>query len=166
MSRKDEYKQYLDTHIKNVQRAWDELLKPHVSDNRLKLVVSELVSYHDDSKFSDEEWTPYLNYFYPDPVIPSDKVDRDFDYARLHHIHFNPHHWQHWILHEDEGNLKILDMPEAEVLHMLCDWGSFRYTDNSYHSTREWYEFNKSHMILSENTKKLIEKYIDYLEVV
>lgn len=165
MGRESEYKQYLETHINNVKRVWEELLKPHITNNRLKLMVSEVVENHDKSKYGEEEWKPYLDYFYPDPVIPSDVVDKNFNYAWLHHIHNNPHHWQYWLLQEDEGNLLALDMPEVEVLHMLCDWGSFRYNDDSMHSTREWYENNKKHMKLSENTQKLIEKYIDFLDL-
>lgn len=45
-----------------------------------------------------------------------------FNRAWLLHIHRNPHHWQHWILHEDSGKTLVL-LPEAVVAdEMLADW--------------------------------------------
>src|SRR5688572_29402107 len=87
---------------------------------------------HDWSKLTPAEWRPYVRTFYgrtPGPVElrhrfhgrPNDernladwKADRAaaFDKAWLHHQHRNPHHWQHWLLREDDGDLKTLPMPE------------------------------------------------------
>lgn len=47
---------------------------------------------------------------------------RAFDAAWLHHIHANPHHWQHWILHEDSGKVIVLVMPLAAINEMVADW--------------------------------------------
>lgn len=163
--RSSQYLEYLNTHIRNVNRAYSEMLEPYLKDSKLKSEVEAALVNHDASKFEPSEWYPYLDYFYGSDK-PKDEVDRAFNYAWLHHIHANPHHWQHWILITDEEGVITLDMPESEVIHMLCDWASFRYTDTSYHSTREWYENNNHNMTLSENTKLLIEKYIDYFEAI
>ena len=97
---------------------------------------------HDLSKFSLAEWTPYVDQFYgeiPEPsygdarmlpgaVGPEEvaqlKRDRQakFNAAWLHHIHANPHHWQHHILHEDSGKVIVL-IPHAALVHeMVADW--------------------------------------------
>jgi hypothetical protein len=45
-----------------------------------------------------------------------------FNRAWLLHIHRNPHHWQHWILHEDSGKTLVL-LPEAWIVdEMVADW--------------------------------------------
>lgn len=45
-----------------------------------------------------------------------------FNAAWLRHIHRNPHHWQHHILHEDSGKVFVL-VPEAALAYeMVADW--------------------------------------------
>ena len=80
---------------------------------------------HDISKFRPSEFVPYAVYFYGDKNAnetysgfykPGD--DTYFDGAWLKHIHRNPHHWQHWVLREDDGGKKILPMTKEYKLEM------------------------------------------------
>ena len=73
---------------------------------------------HDLSKLLPDEWFPYANYFYgfkkrdeTGYYKPTDTGDKAFDFAWLLHQKRNPHHWQWWILPEDDGGTKILEMP-------------------------------------------------------
>lgn len=79
---------------------------------------------HDLSKFSRAEWSPYVAQFYKPKVGPPENAERqaDFNRAWLHHIHANPHHWQHWMLHLDNGKTLVL-IPAADLVHeMVADW--------------------------------------------
>jgi hypothetical protein len=53
-------------------------------------------------------------------------IERDrkaaFNAAWLHHIHVNPHHWQHHILHEDSGKVLVLVPDAVLVFEMVADW--------------------------------------------
>ena len=83
----------LKEHIKNVQTAC----------KRFELEESQIEA-HDQSKFSLAEFDAYANYFYykdgtlKDPKHRSVLDEFEFAKAWKHHIHHNPHHWQHWIL--------------------------------------------------------------------
>src|SRR5690349_4010162 len=87
---------------------------------------------HDWSKFRPSEWMPYANFFYgpkPKPVRdatgyykPTDTGDEAFDFAWLLHQKRNPHHWQWWLLPEDDGGVKVLPMPDRYRREMLADW--------------------------------------------
>lgn len=98
---------------------------------------------HDLSKFRPSEWMPYATYFYGDaPVIafgdarvllpgavgPDQAAEitrtrkAKFQAAWLWHIHRNPHHWQHHILHEDSGKTFILVPPAPLAYEMVADW--------------------------------------------
>ena len=161
--RREEYEQYLKEHIDGVKRSYNEikdiaLTELNLTDNDISF-LEDLINNHDKSKYGEEEWKPYLDYFYPDPVIPSNVVDKNFNYAWLHHIHNNPHHWQYWILKEDEGDIKLLDIPEIYIIEMLCDWHSFSYK-NPESTANKWYNDNKDKMLLSDNTKKIIENIL------
>ena len=62
---------YLAEHKKNVQKAWDELKNATMGVPLLQrpYIVDEMnwrVKCHDDSKFSEEEFVPYRQHFYPD----------------------------------------------------------------------------------------------------
>ena len=147
---------------------------------------------HDMSKFSRAEWGPYADYFYgkwPTYAEASafhrahygsrwtrEWAQRRFDAAWLHHIHRNTHHWQHWLLHEDDGEVKALDMPYACILEMVADWwGANRAIhgppadDNPllrYDGVQAWYRENRDKLILSEWTRWQVERllYLPYEE--
>ncbi len=126
---------------------------------------------HDLSKFRLDEMVPYARYFYnsdgthrvPDNdsevgyIKPSETDDDAFDLAWLRHQRRNPHHWQYWLLHLDDGGMKALVMPRVYVVEMLCDWrGAGKaqgYGDNTY----EWYLENRDNMVLNSRTRELVD---------
>lgn len=115
------------------------------------------VTNHDESKYDKEEYEAYDNYFYGGNR--SFKVVQDFNYAWLHHIHHNPHHWQYWVLINDdekEGTI-ALEMPKECVLEMIADWWSFSWKESSLLEIFDWYEKHRERMILHKNTRKLVE---------
>ena len=85
-------------------------------------------------KFRPSEFIPYARYFYgnyPDywekiKGLCTQDIKQRFDKAWLLHIHRNPHHWQYWILREDNpvfiGKSKIIPMPVKYLKEMLADW--------------------------------------------
>ena len=91
-------------------------------------------------------------------------VKHGFDLAWLHHQHNNPHHWQHWLLREDDGNMKALEMPFNYVVEMICDWWSFSWTNGNLYEIFDWYKENKPKMLLHKNTEKLVEQILDILK--
>lgn len=46
---------------------------------------------------------------------------------------------------------------------MLCDWHSFSAKEKDS-TAYAWYKENGPKMILSDNTRKLIDKYINYFK--
>lgn len=170
VSRKSEYDSYLINHINGVKRSWSEILMPALlskEDFSLGTLtrVSMIINSHDKSKYSNEEYNAYLEYFYPSDGserdfdnVPDD-VETNFDKAWLHHQKCNPHHWQYWVLVRDSGELVPTDMSLESIFEMLCDWSSFQYiTPGS--TANKWYLENKDKMILSDNTRNLVEKYL------
>jgi hypothetical protein len=53
---------------------------------------------HDWSKFLPSEWFPYVDYFYGERPRSTDR----FNQAWLSHQRRNPHHWQYWVLLNDD----------------------------------------------------------------
>lgn len=143
---------------------------------------------HDLSKVFPDECIPYTNFFYGDTqpmnthgasgvgnpkaprrdstgyYKPIDTGDKAFDFAWLLHQKRNRHHWQWWILPEDNGGVKVLEMQEPYLTEMICDWigagkaqGHFSPKDDRYFETRKWYEVNGKKMQLHPKTRKYIE---------
>lgn len=111
---------------------------------------------HDWSKFRPDEWFPYANFFYGEK--PSSLFSKNaFDLAWLKHQHRNPHHWQHWVLREDSGDIKCLEMPENALVEMICDWEGAGLAITGKRETRVWYEKNKEHIQLHELSRNLAE---------
>lgn len=121
---------------------------------------------HDWSKLTPAEWGPYVNKFYGnwgsvDSLGEADRVkarvDAAFDAAWLHHIHNNPHHWQHWVLKEDSGGTKYLPMPYKFVCEMVADWmGAGRAITGKW-DVMGWYERNAKRIQLHPKTRKQVE---------
>lgn len=165
VSREQEYYDYLDQHVSSVKRAWEEILYPALlidSDYTADIFtsISENIENHDKSKYSEEEFDPYLNYFYP--LEGKESPKDEFNYAWLHHQKVNPHHWQYWILvNDDDGTNRPLDIPFEYVCEMLCDWSSFHYFKDPKSTANQWYKDNKDRIILSDNTRQLVEELLN-----
>lgn len=161
-----EYDRYLSNHISAVQQAYEEIFKELLlteSDLTVEDInkLEDNIKNHDNSKYYDEEYYPYLHWFYPENNEEKNRIE--FDYACLHHYHNNPHHWNHWILNDDEDKNtdRVLDMPEIYVIEMLCDWSSFS-KKNPESTAYKWWVDNQDKMKMTENTKTLVNKYIEY----
>lgn len=70
-----------------------------------KLGIPFLGLIHDWSKYLPSEFIPYARYFnggYARGEQPDD-VKLAFDFAWLHHQRWNKHHWQSYVLHNDQA---------------------------------------------------------------
>ena len=112
---------------------------------------------HDTSKSEADEYKAYDAYFYGGNR--SYAVVQDFNYAWLRHIHRNPHHWQYWILVNDdpgEGEI-VMDMPYNYIVEMICDWWAFSHMKDDLTEIFKWYDEHADYMKLSDNTRKEVE---------
>jgi hypothetical protein len=160
-----EYDGYLAQHRDNVRKG-AEWLRTYLPDvlNAYEGFYDEIYWAHDDSKYSREEYDAYDNYFYGDHHTKS--VDEDFNLAWLHHIHNNPHHWQHWVLVNDdpsEGTV-ALRMPYKHVIEMICDWWAFSWSKGNLYEIFNWYDEHKSYMILHKDTRELVEETLEAIK--
>ena len=154
------YNRYLDEHIANVQRAFEWMhanLSEVFEGLERDVDVWEVIKRHDESKYTPEEYDAYDDYFYG--KNHTGVVDKEFKHAWLHHIHKNDHHWQHYVLINDEPNEGIvaLDMPYYYIIEMICDWWSFSWKTGNLSEIFKWYLVHKDHMKLSDKTRNAVE---------
>jgi len=128
--------------------------------------------WHDMSKFYPDEFIPYARYFYgtwPEwdiinkggyPNYPYELtrqgVEKAFDLAWLKHQHRNKHHWQYWLLQEDDGDLKLVDISYKYILEMVADWkgaGRAITGKNDPEECKKWYLKNYNKINLSHWTR-------------
>jgi hypothetical protein len=110
---------------------------------------------HDWSKLSPAEWGPYVRTFYTDHAR-----EGEFDKAWLHHQHRNPHHWQHWVLREDDGDTKALRMPYKFVREMVADWMGAGRAITGRWDVATWYDANAHKMVLHPDVRVQVEHLI------
>lgn len=129
---------------------------------------------HDWHKFLPCEWFPYVDWFYGGPFpsrheLPSEWRERAktkesaqeaFDRAWLHHIHMGRHHPQHWILRQDDGEVKCLQMPWNYRLEMLADWSGAGRAQGKVNDTVEWYLENGHRYPMHPETRALVEAHL------
>lgn len=159
MSKK--YDEYLQTHKSNVAKGfyWMKENIPEIfnGDNELLSTVEYLcVKAHDASKTDSDEYDAYDEYFYGNR---SYFVCEEFKVAWLNHIHKNPHHWQHWILINDdpkEGEI-LLPIPKQYIIEMICDWWSFSWNSGNLSEIFDWYDSKKDYMKINPESKTILE---------
>lgn len=159
-----EYDAYLLGHRSYVIRAWNWILENFESgffdaDTILK-VTNNISHFHDQSKFDKAEYDAYDQHFFGERT---NEVDRDFDYAWLHHIQNSPHHWEHWVLLEN-GVPKALDMPYEYILEMICDWWSFSWKKCDFYEIFNWYKSQQTLMIMSPKTRETVQTILKELK--
>lgn len=152
------YKDYLNEHKNNVTKAFDWIVK-NIGNNIFTYneyrTCQMLIRDHDSSKYDMEEFIPYALYFYGEEK--TDNVKQSFDVAWLIHIHKNPHHWQHWVLINDDEGEECLEIPFEYIIEMICDWWSFSWKNGNLYEIFDWYDSHKDHMRINEQSRKRIE---------
>ncbi len=160
-----QYDEYLREHIGGVRKA-AQWMKDNLAITK-ELSRKECVKFdynvirHDFSKYDSEEYDAYDAYFYGDKDVEA------FNRAWLHHIHNNPHHWQHWLLMNDDGKYRDpdkvipLEMPKVYALEMVADWWSFSWRSGNLTEMFDWYEEHKDNIILHPNTRRYVEGVLD-----
>lgn len=160
-----DYNNYLKEHIENVQKGF-RWMQEHLPSLILdEFDYSNILYHHDNSKRQPKEYKAYDAFFYG--RNKSFQVVQDFNYAWLHHIHHNPHHWQYWVLINDdpeEGTI-ALEMPYEYVVEMICDWWSFSWKTGNLYEIFDWYDQHRDRMILADNTKKLVERFLEEIKM-
>lgn len=150
--KENEYQKYINEHIRNVNLAFEKYkFKLCKALNVSVYSLGENIQKHDLSKFSDEEFNPYRNWFYP--CLNEEKNKESFDKAWEHHYLNNPHHPQYWVREN-----YIEDMPPIYLAEMLIDWEamSMKFGGNTY----DYYLKERNKKPFSENTKKILDKVV------
>lgn len=158
------YNDYLIQHKENVKKGYEwmqdniqGLLDPLLLGSDLR---HQIEFGHDYSKYSEDEYHAYDTYFYGGNR--SFEVVDEFHKAWLLHIHRNPHHWQHWVLindNPDEGEI-CLEMPGNYIIEMICDWWAFSWKNGNLNDIFIWYEERKTYMKLNEKTRTTVEQIL------
>lgn len=162
------YKEYINEHRLNVQKAWNvmknnsecrNLITKVISNTNLDTtikLVDDLIIHHDESKYEPEEFYAYRANFFP--ISPEEKNlnKEEFDKAWKHHYTHNMHHWNWWY---ESGNLD--NMPMIYVIEMICDWEAMGYKFGN--TSKEWFEKNKSEIYLGYKQEEFAEELMNIL---
>jgi hypothetical protein len=153
------YDSYLHAHRTGVGTGLMWLMNnlPELTDNLTDPEKWEIQFHHDMSKNLPDEYDAYDNHFYG--INKSFAAVNAYKVDWLTHIHRNPHHWQYWILINDdpaEGTV-VLEMPYRYVLEMVCDWWAFSWSCGDLHTMFTWWASHKDHIQLHPKTLELLE---------
>lgn len=153
-----EYDEYIEKHRNAVIKAY-QWISTYIPEFASTKAAHNIVS-HDLSKYAPDEYKPYDNYFYGEKSLTATIA---FNRAWLMHIHRNPHHWQYWVLIDDdaeEGTICI-EMPYEYIIEMICDWWSFSWIKGDLFEIFAWYENHKNHIKLHRNTRLIVEEILE-----
>lgn len=147
-----------------------------------QLGIPWLALLHDNSKFLPSEWFPYVEFFYGGEKRSArdigvyektyywesawrdskEGVKEAFDLAWLHHQKRNKHHWQYWVLTNDEESQRAIFMPDRYRRELLADWKGAGRAINGVEDALGWYRKNRNRMTLHAETRQWIEDQLGY----
>ena len=146
--------QYYNVLCKHIECVIETGRKLGVPDEQLVL--------HDLSKFGVDEFPVYARNFY------GGGATAEFAYAFNHHLHHNPHHWQHWCFptpydDRDDGAMSnsnvvgsALAMPETFVREMVANWVGASMAYNGSPDLTAWLKDHAAKIRLHPDTAKLL----------
>lgn len=161
-----ECKAELDTHIKNVQDAWENMKNNQAILDYIAIegglghamvipTIDMIISAHDSSKYGIEEWEPYRQHWHSVDDNEKNESKIAYDGAWEHHYMNNMHHPEYWLRKKN-------DMPLTAVVEMCCDWIAMSKAKggDAYH----WFLDNEEkHEQLGENQQEwtvfILKKY-------
>lgn len=111
-----------------------------VAGRKLGVPIPRLL-LHDLSKFLPSEWRAYAECFYDDDGSNCYRESQAFNKAWLLHQHRNPHHHQYWVLKQDHGPDRYLEMPDVVLAEMVADWAGAGKAIGGHWDLWSW--FNK-----------------------
>ena len=143
-----------------VINVFDESLRLHIQSvqnaGRILGVPEEQLLRHDLSKWSNEEFHAYAQHFH------GGGCPNEFAIAWLHHIHYNEHHWQHWIFPDGyspkDSNVEngVIEMPEHFALEMIADWMGASYAYTQSWDMTDWLVKNIPRIRLHSKTQEYV----------
>jgi len=157
-----EYCDYVENHLINVNKAFNELEKAcngkhyWFSDYAGYMEMSEEVRMHDVSKFSKQEFIPYVNAFYP---IDEDSRVKLGDDAWNHHKTYNEHHYEHVYWIDREGKQGLV---ERHLLHLVIDWTAMSYVFGG--TAESYYEKIKDEIDMHQEDRDFIVKVFGWIK--
>lgn len=146
------YIETLEDHIKYVQEA----------GQKIGVNIPQLRK-HDDSKWFEAEFSGYAMHF------QGGGVPDEFSKAWLHHIHYNPHHWQHWIFpdgytpKDSKVENGVVEMPYHYTLEMVADWMGAEMAYNGTWDMSNWLIKNLSKIKVHSRTDEAMRGILDNL---
>ena len=170
--KRQEYLGYIYEHVKNVQKAWQNMMSVNAIKNKITSLpyadnifttTADNIKAHDKSKYSEEEFEPYRRHFHYIDEKEKEESNEDFEKAWEHHKENNLHHWDWWAEHNKADKMGI-----PFVLEMCCDWiaMSMKFKKNNAY---EWYLENQDNIILGVLQKSLMESilttYYKYFDI-
>lgn len=158
-----QYDRYLEQHKANVAKGfrWLQKYLPAITEG--SSAEHNTIFAHDASKLNPDEYKAYDAYFYG--KNKSYQVVQDFNRAWLLHIHRNPHHWQHWILINDDPKESTicLEIPYCYIVEMICDWWSFSWKENNLYGIFSWYDQRKNYIQMDLDSKQKAERILNQI---
>lgn len=136
-----------------------------VAGRRLGVSFWQLL-IHDLSKFSRAEFGPFARRFGRGTAgaLEHEKEPREWRDAFQHHWMVNPHHWQFWLWHNEDGSVEPQPMTDCYLREMVADWCGASYAYTGSWRIREWYQKN-TRLVLHPDTRAQVEALIDVWEV-
>lgn len=162
----EQYDRYLEEHRANVKKGYDWIKENLPYAIRPGMDLDWHMEFgHDQSKNEPDEYEAYDAYFYG--RNRSYKVVQDFRKAFLLHINRNPHHWQHWILINDDPNEEeiAMDMPYEYILEMVCDWWSSSWAKGDLNEIFNWWEEHEKYIKISVKTRQTVVDILSSIKI-
>ena len=160
LEQEEKYRNYIEHHKQLVGQVFETVRYnlDRIGITKACLQKAEsCVAAHDESKYKEDEFDGYRQHW--QPTKDEQPNEDQYRYSWLKHIHRNPHHWQHWVIKDDDDiTPRALKMPTHYLIELMCDWSAmaiFKGSDMIF-----WYNQHKHNFIMHEETRQAVERML------
>lgn len=116
---------------------------------------------HDVSKFLPSEFFSYAKTYYNDKGISEYTPNDDIYIAWNAHQKRNKHHWQYYVLLDENHVILPLDIPDKYLNEMVADMLAFSIDNPKAKSALDYYNSSKERMFLSRKSTHHLEDLLE-----
>lgn len=151
---------YRNALVQQIKDAGQELI------NRAESMVhpeNDLITDFSIVIHFEQHEVPTIDYTFYGKQTPA--IIEAFNRAWLMHIHRNPHHWQYWVLINDEpkeGTI-LIEMPYPYIIEMICDWWAFSWIKGDLSEMFAWYKDHADYIKMHNNTRSIVEEILEMI---
>lgn len=159
-----EYDEYLEKKNKYFRQAcnWIKRSAPEMLEGVSEGQFTFMRDFHHDTDTIPCLYEPYDNHLFGKKQTA--KTASEYRKAKVLKLHMNSYNWQyHMLVTEEEGTI-LTEMPQMDILELICEWWSDSWEKDDLWSIFDYYDKYKTKIKIHKKSSRELERLLGILK--